>query len=417
MKIFGFAKFSEFLRICGLPGPERMPIDTMHAVFLGALKKHFMRMMKLLVTGDMVNRNSVKNVWAQLGDEFSSYCRINQIRCSVKFQTRNQFRRFMKAAAMKHFAAVSPFLLLKVFSYRSLASNVGSSKYTAFKYWCLHVRVAQYVDKRELTCAELELLRSDIEVLMKYFNSKLGEKFVSINIHYYTHLVNQIKQLGPCKIAANFFRESLIQCLKRFFRNSNFKSTEHGVFQRYVSGLFYLLFDFLEHGSNDISFTRYFYSVLVFNLTHNYRDALPVGTVPFDLSGFEEVCVDYGEGESRTFTQNDINECIFMFDPRKSGAKVNYVLLRPNNILKFDSTPFFPVEHFGVFKGLFTSRDGEHFVAYHHLVAVEQEVNLFFKKISIPGEVTETTLYVVPVMNLLTKVNVYGKQSVVEFIK
>ena len=77
----------------------------------------------------------------------------------------------------------------------------------------------------------------------------LSKAFITINSHYFLHIVSLIEKFGPPWRWSNFIREMLIGALKPFYKNTNYTNVEVSVFNRYKSTLFLHLIDTLKTGN------------------------------------------------------------------------------------------------------------------------------------------------------------------------
>jgi hypothetical protein len=258
MKQWGFLRICELIKLHNQPSSDRMGIDTMHAMNLGVLVKHFWRLVKILTRGEGINRRLCDTVWKVISSEFGNYCRLNKISAFWTFNNKKEFKMRMTAGSMKLFTQVSGYIIKKLGlitgapSSQKLAVVLNWQKQVrAFNYWCLHAKIAAVVDRHTITVADLNRLQWDITDLLDYFVTEFPSKFVTVNVHYYMHFVEQIKSLGPMRICANFSREHLIQKLKPFYSTTNHTHTEISIFRQYTISLFFNVLDYASGSITD----------------------------------------------------------------------------------------------------------------------------------------------------------------------
>lgn len=235
LKSLGYLKFSELLRLHGQPSPAKMAIDIMHTMYLGTLKKHFLYVMSVLTCGPGCQASN-RTVWKRMSDQFKMYCKRNKIAAFYNFDSELQFRRRMTAGSMKEFVRVSPYIInnLQLVPLEpDIDRRVFQLKLRSFRFWCMHVQISNMVEQHSITEAELRILDSHIKGLLLHFAQDLPNDFVTINVHYYSHIVEQIRNLGPLRLSANFSRENLIQIIKPHYTNSNNKLRECSVYSKY----------------------------------------------------------------------------------------------------------------------------------------------------------------------------------------
>lgn len=257
LKQQGFLRFSEWLRTDNQPDPRCLGLDDMHAVFRGALIKHFCVVVDILTDGDAHSRKTRAWVWRTLSSEFNTYCRDNGISAFWNFSSENEFTKRMSAGSIREFAKVSCAILRKVGLVRDTAAVQGHAGYAnwqkqvrTYNFWSLHCNIALIIEQHSISALELKALDELIRKLLVHFYHELPGSFVTINVHYYTHLVDQIRRLGPARIVANNSREHLIQKIKPYYRNTNHRQTETTVLSRYVVGLFMKVTDYLRDFEN-----------------------------------------------------------------------------------------------------------------------------------------------------------------------
>lgn len=239
MKEKGFLRIPEIMRLHNLPSSGAVSLDTMHILFRGVLVRHFCKLMKKLSAG--------KHQWQMASKEFSCYCRINQISAFCKFTNKNDFKLRMTAGSMREFTRVSAAILLKLgLVEEGSRSAVNKRRLEYFNYWCLHVRVADMLERRSLSSGELRNLNVLINQLLEHWRAEFPLKFWTINVHYYRHFVEKIKALGSLRVVANNSREHLIQKLKPFYRNNNNTAgKEMAIHWRYRMSLFFCVYDLI----------------------------------------------------------------------------------------------------------------------------------------------------------------------------
>lgn len=259
LKELGYVYFPEFLRLTDQPRPDLLAIDSMHAQLKGALMKHFLLLIETLTSGKGGNIVSASSysVWTRLSKEFSRYCRENRISAFCNFSSKKQFQMRMTANSMKELSRVAAEILINLDFVRAFPVNRSSASYQtwkkhmrAFEHWCIHTRICRILDQHSIVTADLEVLDVLIPQLLSYFANDLSSEFVTINIHYYVHMVDQVRRLGPMRIVSNHSRERLIRKLKPFYRNTNNRQTEASVFNRYRISLYFQIRHAHSNSSN-----------------------------------------------------------------------------------------------------------------------------------------------------------------------
>lgn len=248
MRRNGYSRIPVFVTLHNQPSPDRLCIDLMHCMWIGCLRRHFTQLVTILSSpGDLIFRAGAwVSLWKCISDEFAVYCRDNKLRLSSRFSSYAQFKKRIKAAAMKELAIASLGIFKKLGLIGDVAPPEGSqllvkwkTRQRALKYWCMHVRISLIAEQHVLSLADVDLLELLISQLLVYFSVTFSENFITINVHSYTHLAEQVRLLGPPRLASNFGRESLIRLLKMSYRNTNFKNKEKSIFQHYTTTLFF----------------------------------------------------------------------------------------------------------------------------------------------------------------------------------
>lgn len=239
MKEKGFLRIPEIVRLHNQPSPSSVSLDTMHILFRGVLVKHFCKLMKKL--------NAGKSEWQSVSQQFSNYCRINQISAFCKFTDKKDFKLRMTAGSMREFTRVSAAILRKLgLVPRDAVTAVNRKRLEFYNYWCVHVRVADMLEQRSISTAELRYLELLINKLLDHWRVEFPLKFWTINVHYYRHFVERIRVQGSLRVVANNSREHLIQKLKPFYRNSNNSNRkEVAIHARYRASLFFSIYDLI----------------------------------------------------------------------------------------------------------------------------------------------------------------------------
>lgn len=236
MKEKGFLRIPEIVRLHNQPAPSSVSLDTMHILFRGVLVKHFCKLMKKL--------NAGKRGWRMASKEFANYCRTNQISAFCKFTNKNDFKLRMTAGSMREFTRVSAAIIGKLGLVVDSGTAVNKKRLEYFNYWCVHVRVADMLERHSLSCMELKDLTLLINQLLEHWKAEFPLKFWTINVHYYRHFVEKVKVLGSLRVVANNSREHLIQKLKPFYRNNNNADRkEIAIHSRYRMSLFFCVYD------------------------------------------------------------------------------------------------------------------------------------------------------------------------------
>lgn len=258
MKEFGITRISEFIRLTGLMSPRRLGTDTMHAVYLGVLKSHFIMVVELLTSTNCGSAiTSFDNIWVSISDALHAFCKKNEISCCWKFKSLKQFKGRVKAGSMRVLARASPFIFYVIglidfhpADNRPATLRRWNKHLKVFKFWLLHTRIADNLELHCVSSTQLNRLRDGIKELLQYFHddNNFPHTFATINVHYYTHMYDQITWLGPIRIAANNARERLIRFLKPRYKNTNAVKKEATVYQMYLDHLFFDIQDYCIHG-------------------------------------------------------------------------------------------------------------------------------------------------------------------------
>ncbi len=256
MKRWGFVRITELVRLHGHPSGEKLGVDTMHAVFLGVLIKHFIYLMDIQTEGMTTVKKNM--LWKRISVEFTRYCRLNRISAFCNFSSRKQFKMRMKAASMKSFAEVSCHILAKLLppTLDRDKPELMRKKRIALVHWVDHVKIAELVDQHVISSGDLQRLDTLVTRLLVYFHDKVAKRFFTINVHYYTHLVQQIRALGPLRLVSNFSREAIIRRIKPHYRNTNFHQKEVSVFGNYMVGTFLSFVEYLLEPRGHSSLTK-----------------------------------------------------------------------------------------------------------------------------------------------------------------
>jgi hypothetical protein len=253
MKQYGLVRFCPLLGLHNQPSPMQQGIDSMHAVFLGVLKKHFIKLVKVLTEGDGSSKVTRSTVWRSISKEFSKYCRVNQISAYCNFSSKKEFKLRVLAGSMREFVRVSPDIVRQIGlvptaspSLRPGAVYNWTKQVRFFSFWIVHVKIASLIEQHAFTVSEVGMLDRLIQKLLRHFYEDLPERFVTIKLHYYVHFVEQLRSNGSIRLSANNNREHIIQSVKPCFRNTNYKQKECSVFSRYLVGLFFRLRDYMN---------------------------------------------------------------------------------------------------------------------------------------------------------------------------
>lgn len=250
MKQYGILRISEFMRLTGLMSPRKLGTDLLHAVYLGALKHHFIHVVELLTSAEHGCKKTFVNVWKSISSAFHSYCKKNGISSCWKFSSLKEFKSRVKGGSMRELARVSPFLFrairlvdLDPFDDRPATVNKWKKHIRVFNFWVLHVKIAGQLEHFSITSEDLNALEDAIKHLLQYFHDDFVSghfpKFATINVHYYIHIIDQIRWMGPMRIASNDVRERLIQWLKYRYKNTAATAKEISVYQIYLDSLFF----------------------------------------------------------------------------------------------------------------------------------------------------------------------------------
>lgn len=255
LKQYGFVRVPEIIRLLGQPSSFNMGNDTMHAIFLGVLKTHFIFVILRLTQVEYSSNVPIPgNVWQLLSSELSKYFGHNKISSCWSFKSAKQFKTRVKAASMKEISQVSPYIFLKLGLINLDPPNTLNPKIITqwrkhvrvFTYWHLHVRVVALIRKHALTVTDVSNLHDMIESLLNYFYEDLPVELITINVHSYIHFCDQIKWLGPMRLVANNCREHIVQMLKPMYKNTSRLHREVSVYQSYLDNIFFKIIDLLK---------------------------------------------------------------------------------------------------------------------------------------------------------------------------
>lgn len=265
MKQYGILRISEFIRLTSVMSPRMLGTDLLHAVYLGTLKQHFIHAVDLLTSAEHGCKKGFSNVWKSISKCLHAYSKGNSISSCWKFASAKEFKSRVKGGNMRELAKVSPFLFhiirlvdLEPSDNTPVAISRWKKHIRVFNFWLLHVQIAQQLENHAISSEELINLDEAICNLLQYFHDDFVErrfpKFGTINVHYYKHIVDQIRWMGPMRIASNDARERLIQWLKGRYRNTGGSGKEATVYQIYLDNLFFQVQDYIRGG--DISYER-----------------------------------------------------------------------------------------------------------------------------------------------------------------
>lgn len=407
MKQLGYVYFPEFLRLTDQPRPDLLSIDSMHAQLKGALLKHFILFIDILTSGDGSKSVTSHSVWRQISQEFSRYCKDNKISAFTNFASKKQFKLRMTANSMKELSRVAAEILVNLQLVKmSPVTNSATSYRTwkkhlrAYEYWCIHATVCHILEQHQIAVIELNALESLIPRLLAYFEADFPADFVTINIHYYLHMVDQVRRLGPMRIVSNHSREMLIKSLKPFYRNTNNKQTETSVFNRYRMSLFFKArCAYLKRDSFELS--KHFW--------------ISEGLVSFDFFGYDHVILD-AAGNRQVFTRSRYSH-LSSFKTNAAGVKRvkwkrDYTVLERGHYIYMTGNNSF-LQPFAAKLVAILEHDGELFLAYTVPEAVDAENN-FRTLQSKPWCVSKhqpPTLYISPVNHYVARLYMYETKN------
>jgi hypothetical protein len=278
----------------------------------------------------------------------------------------------MTAGSMKEFAGVSSHILLEIDLMDFRGNRDGQRKQRAFHFWCVHVKIASILNRHQITTFDLCEMDVLINSLLQYFVADFPKKFFTINVHYYVHLVDQIKALGNSRFVSNFGREALIRKLKPFYRNTNFHQKECSIFERYVLGLFFQV-TALTKPHLGLEFRK---------------DSVCEGLVGFDFSVYSKVTLEV-ESEVKLFFPLRFQLLTFVYDNLKTTrTKLHYEVLRSGNYILLAAAPTESSFRIGVFVAVMKDENEKHMLAFTTPMSCVEENNADYpllKRVRVDG--------------------------------
>jgi hypothetical protein len=169
----------------------------------------------------------------------------------------------------------------------------------------------------------------------------LSKDFITINSHYFLHIVDLIQKFGPPWRWSNFIREMLIGALKPFYKNTNYTNVEVSVFGRYKSILFLHLIDILKAGNTVFRSSHWapvqqefiFSTEATVHWQRTVEDVC-VATHARSLPRFEDRCFKINNKRYATLGHEEVREG-------------NYLNMRPPG-----NSEELPDNHIGIFVGV-----------------------------------------------------------------
>ncbi|KAJ8677929.1 hypothetical protein QAD02_013716 [Eretmocerus hayati] len=182
------------------------PLDPMHLVFIGIMKKLLLILM--FVT-------SVYKVSAKKVDEISKRLKVmkNYIPSEFARKTRAlKFVHFYKATELRQFLLYSGMIALKGIVHPDVYVN----------FLTLHVAIS-ILSHPSLSRDEgyLNYAQTLLKKFVAHFQKLHGAKYVSFNVHGLLHLVNDVRKYGHLENFSAFRFENFIGKLKRLIRKGN----------------------------------------------------------------------------------------------------------------------------------------------------------------------------------------------------
>ncbi|TPX48572.1 hypothetical protein CcCBS67573_g10197 [Chytriomyces confervae] len=202
--------------------PLSSPFDIMHESPLGALQKHFNRVVHL------VPKNQVKKLYLDLSKLFSDFCKQSRIPAEYSFKDANSMKG-LKGYGLKEFFLVSPWLLLQL----KVINPDDATLALEFRVWCKRVRIFSILCAHKISPLMFHELKAYIaDVLHHYGNN--DPEVISLNVHYLHHVENMLMRFGPLRDHWCFVYEHLIGIFKSYYRNTNNIKVSLGVFRRHL---------------------------------------------------------------------------------------------------------------------------------------------------------------------------------------
>ena len=341
MKRHGILRIPELILLHMQPDPIRMGLDFMHSVYLGVLRKHFIKLVKILVQGDVSRK---KSIWREISMHFTKYCRLNNVPAFYNFNTKKEFKLRMTAGSMKEFMRASGHILMSI----GIAPSRNPIKQRAFYFWTVHVKIASILNQHCISQSDVGMLDSLVPELLTYFATDFPKKFFTINVHYYVHIVEQVKAIGPLRFVSNFSREALIRMLKPAYRNINTSNKEVSIFKHYfIETIFYVAKCLQSRRTDDLRLKR---------------NHFPEGLIPFDFELFDKVILET-DSDTEVLLPFHFENLEYSFNNLKGTVtKINYQTLRQGDYICVSPAHNSTILRIGIFQGLLRCNDDEHYL-------------------------------------------------------
>ena len=236
----GMKRCPEIGRYLGVGDCRRLVIDGLHFMDRGMNVTFLRYVMMVLSSGPDTPVNLMRDkAWVKASSEFTSYCKTNRIAAFAKFSDENTFDS-LNGASVKEFVQCSPYIFLNIglvavepSLLTPSAIKAWQEKTTAFVAWCMHVKVAEILNRHTITPDCITMLQSIIPVLQQYWSCNCPQ-ILHINAHYLRHVVELIRCCGPPRTWSNYTREGYIGRIKPLYKNTNHKHVEESIFNRYI---------------------------------------------------------------------------------------------------------------------------------------------------------------------------------------
>ncbi|KAJ8684769.1 hypothetical protein QAD02_020562 [Eretmocerus hayati] len=183
-----------------------VPLDPMHLVFIGVMKK-FLRILMFVST---MYRLSAKKIEA-ISERLKNI--KNSIPCDFARKTRElRFVDFYKATELRQFLLYSGMIALR--------GIVHPDVYTIFL--TLHVAIS-ILSHPSLSkdASYLDYAEKLLKKFVGHFQRMFGAKYVSFNVHGLLHLANDVRKYGQLENFSAFRFENFIGKLKKMIRMGN----------------------------------------------------------------------------------------------------------------------------------------------------------------------------------------------------
>ena len=221
---YSISEISEIWRWPGQPSIKSICIDLMHSDYLGTIRDVFEYVSSVLRTGVIADE-----FWRRVREEYKAFCDLNKISSFYAFTSFNSWKG-LKAHGIKQFLTVSPFIFMKLGLVPE--NDEEGKKRDAFNFWCLHAKVSSLLSCHDLTRADVNAIKTDVEKLLTYHKEHL--QTVSMPAHLMLHWGEMMMDNGVPREYWCFANETQLGVFKKYYRNSNNRSVAVSVYQRQI---------------------------------------------------------------------------------------------------------------------------------------------------------------------------------------